>query len=50
VFGFLVQFPVGPINLTILNEGARRGFKWAVLIGSGAVLMETLYCALAFMG
>ncbi len=50
VFGFLVSFPVGPINLTILNEGARRGFKWALLIGAGAVLMETLYCALAFMG
>ena len=50
VSGFLVSFPVGPINLTIVNEGARRGFKWAVLIGAGAVLMETIYCALAFMG
>ena len=24
--GFLLSVPVGPINLTILNEGARRGF------------------------
>ena len=23
------SIPVGPINLTILNEGARRGFLWA---------------------
>jgi threonine/homoserine/homoserine lactone efflux protein len=49
VSGFLVSFPVGPINLTILNEGSRRGFKWAILIAAGAVLMETAYCALAFM-
>jgi threonine/homoserine/homoserine lactone efflux protein len=50
ISGFLVSFPVGPINLTILNEGARRGFRWAVLIAAGAVLMETIYCTLAFMG
>jgi amino acid exporter len=50
ISGFLVSFPVGPINLTIINEGARRGFKWALLIAGGAVLMETTYCALAFMG
>ena len=29
--------PVGPINLTILNEGSRRGFAWALLIGLGAL-------------
>lgn len=50
ISGFLVSFPVGPINLTIINEGARRGFRWALLIAGGAVLMETIYCALAFMG
>jgi amino acid exporter len=50
ISGFLVSFPVGPINLTILNEGARRGFRWALLIAAGAVLMETIFCALAFMG
>ena len=48
--GFLLSVPVGPINLTILNEGARRGFKWAFLIGLGAVVMEVIYCALAFTG
>jgi len=50
ISGFLVSFPVGPINLTIINEGAKRGFRWAVLIGAGATVMETLYCAVAFMG
>ena len=48
--GFLLSVPVGPINLTILNEGARRGFKWAFLIGLGAVVMEVIYCAMAFTG
>lgn len=48
--GFLLSIPVGPINVTIINEGARRGFRWALLIGLGAVLMETIYCVIAFAG
>jgi threonine/homoserine/homoserine lactone efflux protein len=44
------SIPVGPINLTILNEGTRRGFLWAMLIGFGASAMETIYCAVAFTG
>lgn len=46
--GLIVSIPVGPINLTIMNEGARKGFKWGLLIGLGATLMEVVYCALAF--
>lgn len=46
--GLLLSIPVGPINLTILNEGARRGFKWAMLIGLGATAMEVIYCFIAF--
>lgn len=48
--GLVLSIPVGPINLTILNEGARRGFKWAVLIGLGATVMEVIYCFIAFTG
>ncbi len=48
--GLLLSIPVGPINLTILNEGARRGFRWAVLIGLGATTMEVIYCFIAFTG
>ena len=44
------SIPVGPINLTILNEGARRGFKWAFLIGLGATVMDTIYCTVSFTG
>lgn len=50
ISGFILSVPVGPINLTIMNEGARRGFKWAAMISLGAVVMEVLYCALAFTG
>jgi len=48
--GFLVSIPVGPINISIVNEGARRGFSWAFLIGLGATVMEVIYCAIAFAG
>jgi threonine/homoserine/homoserine lactone efflux protein len=48
--GFLVSIPVGPINLTIINEGARRGFRWGLMIGLGSVLMEAIYCAFALTG
>jgi threonine/homoserine/homoserine lactone efflux protein len=48
--GFLSSIPVGPINVTILHEGMQRGFRWALLIGLGAVVMETIYCAISFAG
>ena len=48
VSGFLVSVPVGPTNLAIVNEGARRGFAYAFLIGLGSVTMEVVYCSIAF--
>jgi threonine/homoserine/homoserine lactone efflux protein len=50
VSGLLLSIPVGPVNLTIMNEGARRGFFWALLISAGASVMEVIYCAIAFTG
>jgi threonine/homoserine/homoserine lactone efflux protein len=50
VSGLLLSIPVGPINLTIMNEGARRGFWAAALIGFGASVMEVIYCFIAFTG
>jgi threonine/homoserine/homoserine lactone efflux protein len=50
ISGLLLSIPVGPVNLTIMNEGARRGFKWALLIGLGATTMEVIYCFMAFTG
>lgn len=48
--GVLLSIPVGPINLTIINEGARRGFVWASLIALGATSADLIYCTLAFTG
>jgi threonine/homoserine/homoserine lactone efflux protein len=48
ISGLLLAIPVGPVNLTIMNEGARRGFKYAALISAGALTMEFIYCSLAF--
>jgi threonine/homoserine/homoserine lactone efflux protein len=50
ISGLLLSIPVGPVNLTIMNEGARRGFKCAVLISLGAISMEAIYCFVAFTG
>ena len=50
ISGLLLCIPVGPVNLTIMNEGARRGFMWAALIGLGATVMEVIYCTVAFTG
>jgi threonine/homoserine/homoserine lactone efflux protein len=50
ISGLLLSVPVGPVNLTIINEGARRGFAWAALIGLGATVMEVVYCSIAFTG
>jgi len=50
ISGFLVCIPVGPINVAIINEGARRGLLWSVMIGLGAMVMDTIYCGIAFTG
>jgi threonine/homoserine/homoserine lactone efflux protein len=50
VIGLLLSMPVGPVNLTIINEAARRGFVWAALIGLGAATMDVIYCTIAFTG
>src|SRR6059036_2547847 len=50
ISGLLLSIPVGPINLTIMNEGARRGFFFAMMIGLGATTMEVIYCFIAFTG
>ncbi len=48
--GYIACIPVGPVNVTIINEGALRGFRHALFVGLGAVLMETIYSAIAFAG
>jgi len=50
VSGLLLSIPVGPVNLTIMNEAARWGFRRGFFIGLGAACMEVLYCSIAFGG
>ncbi len=50
LIGLLLSMPVGPVNLTIINGAAQRGFKYAMLIGLGAVTMDVIYCTIAFTG
>jgi len=48
--GMLLSIPIGPVNLTIINEGTRRGFLRALLVGLGAATMDVIYCTIAFTG
>jgi L-lysine exporter family protein LysE/ArgO len=50
IAGFLVSMPIGPINITIINEGARSGFLRAWMVGLGAVTMDIVYCGVGFAG
>lgn len=51
ISGLLLSMPnIGPVNLTIINESARRGFTQGMLVGLGASAMELIYCAIAFTG
>lgn len=50
IFSLMLSCVPGPINLTILNDGAQRGFIWAWLVGLGASVMEVIYCTIAFTG
>ena len=50
ISGLLVAIPVGPVNLAIINEGTRKGFRTALLISMGALTMDIVYCSVAFTG
>ena len=50
VSGYLVSIPVGPVNVTVMNEALTRGFLRPFLIGVGAVTAEAIYCGLALTG
>jgi len=50
VAGFVVAVPVGPVNLTVINQALRRGFGPAFLIGVGAMFAETFYAGLMLWG
>ena len=48
--GFVCAVPVGPINVAIMEEGIHAGRTRALIIAVGALLMEMIYCVIAFGG
>jgi L-lysine exporter family protein LysE/ArgO len=50
VCGLVVSVPVGPVNLTVINQALRRGFGTAFLMGLGAICAESLYASLMLWG
>src|SRR5258707_7723836 len=50
VCGLVVSVPVGPVNLTVINQALRRGFGTAFLVGVGAMCAETAYASLMLWG
>lgn len=50
VCGLAVSVPVGPVNLTVINQALRRGFGTAFLMGLGAVCADSIYASLVLWG
>ena len=48
--GFVCAVPVGPINVAIMEVGIHSGRTRALTIALGALLMEMIYCVIAFGG
>jgi threonine/homoserine/homoserine lactone efflux protein len=48
--GFVACVGVGPVNLTVVEQGMRRGFRGAFMAGFGAITAETFYATLALAG
>jgi threonine/homoserine/homoserine lactone efflux protein len=48
--GFVASVGVGPVNLTVIEQGLRRGYRGCLLAGLGAITAETIYAALALTG
>lgn len=50
VCGLVVSVPVGPVNLTVINQALRRGFSAGFLMGLGAICADALYASLVLWG
>jgi threonine/homoserine/homoserine lactone efflux protein len=50
VCGFVVSIPVGPVNLSVVNQALHRGFSRAFLVGLGAACAETIYATALLAG
>jgi threonine/homoserine/homoserine lactone efflux protein len=43
VLGLLINIPVGPINVLVVNTSIKRGLKSSLAVGAGGALMDFVY-------
>jgi L-lysine exporter family protein LysE/ArgO len=48
--GLSLSAPLGPINAAQLDKGMKRGFLHAWLVGLGAMLADTVYMLMVYLG
>ncbi|MBJ7879650.1 LysE family translocator [Gelidibacter salicanalis] len=47
-FGFILAFTIGPVFFVLLETGATKGFKSALIFDLGVMLADILFIAVAF--
>ena len=50
VAGFLVAIPPGPVSVTTIARSVHYGVAYALFVGLGAAVSETMYAAMGFFG
>lgn len=45
VTGWAMSMPIGPVNATAISKTLHNGFKYGMIVGLGAALMDFIYCA-----
>lgn len=48
--GFINSIPIGPINVSIIDTSFKRGFRQALMIGIGALVVDIFYCVIGIFG
>lgn len=48
--GFINSIPIGPINISIIDTSFKRGFRQALMIGIGALVVDIGYCSIGIFG
>ena len=48
--GFINSIPIGPINISIIDTSFKRGFRQALMIGMGALVVDIFYCVIGIFG
>ena len=48
--GFVNAIPVGPVSAAIVESSCRNGFRYALAVGLGALLIDIFYCLVGVFG